>query len=193
MRPQVWFVIIGLLLLTVGSQPVRVAGATVIPAGTIVNVRTTQDLAAATAGSSMKVRAIVDDPIDMGGHIVIPRGTPATLEVVSVEQSSNMKGRDRITLKLNALEIAGRVYPVASNYVEFKGHSEGKKATRKILGGAGIGAAAGGLLGGGTGAAIGALAGGTTGAVITGSGKENLNIPAETRLQFRLNTTIRVH
>jgi len=193
MRPQGWLAVLGFFVLSIGSHPLRAAGADLIPAGTQLNVRTDHEIDADSSTLSMKVRAVVDDPIDVGGHIVIPRGAPAMLEVVHVEQSSKMKGRDRITLKVLSIQVDGRVYPVATNHVQLKGPSEGDKATRKILGGAGIGALAGGILGGGTGAAIGAAAGGTTGAIITGSGKEHLRIPAETRIQFRLNTSVRVH
>src|SRR5262249_62412320 len=104
-----------------------------------------------------------DDRIAVNGRIVVPRGALATLEVVRVEQSSNIKGRDRITLKLDSIELDRRSYPVATNYIEFKGPSEGKRATRKIIGGAGIGGVVGGIFGGGTGAAIGATAGAATG------------------------------
>jgi len=111
---------------------------------------------------------------------------------VDVQQSSNMKGRDRITLRVLSVHVGDRSYPVTSSYVELKGHSEGKRAARKIGGGAGVGAVVGGLFGGGTGAAIGAVAGGTTGTVVTGSGKTHLIVPAETRLQFRLEGPVRI-
>jgi hypothetical protein len=193
MRPLVWLALVGSLLLGVGSQTVHVAGPVdVIPSGTAVNVRITHPIDADSSAPSMKFTAIVDDPVEVGGHIVIPRGAEATLEVVKVERSSNMKGQDRITLKMHSLDIARRVYPVATTYVEFKGASEGKKAAKKIIGGGAIGAGLGGLIGGGGGAAVGALAGAGTGAAITGSGKEHLSVPAETRMQFRLTNTIRV-
>jgi hypothetical protein len=141
----------------------------------------------------MRVRAVVDDAIfDVYGHVVIPRGSPATLEVVQVTRSSNMEGRDRVAFRVLSIQTHNRVYSVATNDVLFRGPSEGKKAARKILGGAGIGALAGGIFGGGTGAAIGAAAGGTTGAVMSGSGKEHLWVPAETRMQFQLNAPVHI-
>jgi len=192
MRPRTWLTVLGVLGLFLGSPSARAIGAGHIPAGTAFNVRTLQTLDADSSSSGMKVSAVVDDPIDVGGHIVIPRGAPATLEVTYVTRSSNMEGHDRISLKVLSIKAGNRVYSVATNDVLFKGPSEGKKAARKILGGAGIGALAGGIFGGGTGAAIGAAAGGTTGAIMTGSGKTHLQIPAETRMQFRLTTSVRV-
>jgi hypothetical protein len=168
------------------------AGAVIVPAGTVLNVRTTQPIAADSSQPGMTLTGVVDDPVAVDGQVVIPRGAIATLEIVNVEQSSNMKGRDRVTFKVRSIETKSGTYPVATSQVELKGSSEGKKATKKVLGGAGIGAAVGGILGGGTGAAIGAATGGGAGAVVAGSGKAHLVVPAETLLQFRLSTSIRV-
>ena len=49
------------------------------------------------------------------------------LEVVNVERSSNLKGKDRITLKVHSIQTESGTYPVATSQVELKGHSEGKK------------------------------------------------------------------
>jgi hypothetical protein len=191
MRPRACFVVLSLFVLTIVPH-VLSATAEVLSAGTPLNVRTTQPIDADSARVGMRLDAIVDDPVSTAGRILVPRGALARLEVVSVERSSNLKGRDRITFRIDSLQIGGRTYPVATSYVEVKGRSEGKRATQKIIGGAGIGAAVGGLLGGGSGALWGATAGGTTGAIIAGSGKTHLSVPAETRLHFRLNAATRI-
>ena len=185
-------VVLTTLLLVICSSITYAAGASIVPAGTVLNVRTTQPIAAESSQPGMTFTGVVDDPVAVDGQIVIPRGAIATLEVVNVERSSNMKGRDRITFKVHSIQTRSGTYPVATSQVELKGSSEGKKAAKKVIGGAGIGAALGGILGGGTGAAIGAATGGGTGAVITGSGKTHLVVPAETLLQFRLSTSMRV-
>jgi hypothetical protein len=193
MRSRVWFVLLGFLSLAIISPTAHAFGGGFLPAGTPVSVQTTQPLDANFAEPGMSVSAIVDDPVvDGRGVIVIPRGTAATLEVVGVDRSSNMKGRDRITLMLRWLHIGGRAHPVSTSYAQLRGPSEGKKAAKKIGGGAGIGAVVGGILGGGSGAAIGAAAGGATGAAVTGSGKKDLRVPAGARLQFRLNAPTRI-
>jgi len=185
-------VVLASLLLVICSSITYAAAASIVPAGTVLNVRTTQPIAAESAQPGMTLTGVVDDPIAVNGEIVIPRGAIAMLEVVYVEQSSNMKGRDRITFKVHSIQTKSGTYPMATSQVELKGSSEGKKAAKKIIGGAGIGAALGGIFGGGTGAAIGAATGGGTGAVITGSGKTHLVVPAETLLQFQLSTSLRV-
>lgn len=192
MRLRVWFVLFGLLLTTASATTLYATSDELVPAGTTLTVRTTEPLYADYAHPGMTLIGIVDDPVYVGGRIVVPRGARATLEVVGVKQSSNMKGRDRIMLKVQSLHVHGASYPVAASYAELRGPSEGKKAAKKIAGGAGIGAAIGGLIGGGSGAALGALAGGGTGAAVTGSGKKHLSIPAETLIQFQLTGAMRI-
>ena len=163
-----------------------------VPAGTVLNVRLTEaiDVDASRAGQTFK--AIVDDPVMIGGSVVIPRGASASVQAVHVEQSGKMKGSDKISLKLNTIGFGGMVYQVATAYVEAKGKGEGKKTARKVGGGAGLGAIVGGIAGGGEGAAIGAAIGGVTGGAIAAGGEEHLKLPAETRLQFQLSASVNV-
>jgi len=163
-----------------------------VPAGTKLNVRLVQgiDVDASEAGQTFK--ATVDDPVMIGGAIVIPRGASAVVQAVNVQQSGKMKGSDKVTLKLNSIGFGGMAYPVVTEYVETKGSGEGKKTTRKVAGGAGLGAIVGGIAGGGQGAAIGAAVGGAGGAVMASAGEEHLKLPAETRLQFQLSAAISI-
>jgi hypothetical protein len=163
-----------------------------VPSGTALNVRLTEaiDVDAAAAGQTFK--GVVDDPVMMGGAVVIPRGASASLQAVKVEQSGKMKGSDKISLKLNAIRFGGMVYEVTTAYVESKGKGEGKKTTRKVGGGAGLGAIVGGIAGGGSGAAIGAAVGAAGGAVMASTGEEHLSLPAETRLTFNLTSAVTV-
>jgi hypothetical protein len=178
----------------VPARPVPPApGRTVsVPGGTAINVRLTQgiDVDASQAGQTFK--AIVDDPVMIGGSIVIPRGASAVVQAVQVQQSGTMKGSDKISLKLNSIAFGGMVYQVATQYVEAKGKGEGKRTARKIGGGAGLGAIVGGIAGGGEGAAIGAAIGGVTGAAVASGGQEHLKLPAETRLTFQLSAAVSI-
>ena len=191
MRSRLARLAIGVLMLMASTR--HSAFAAVVPDGTAMNIRTTHPITADASHVGMKVDGVVDDPVtDASGGVIIPRGAPATLEIIAVHRSSNLKGRDRMTLKVLSVAVSGRSYTVATSTVEVKGPSEGKRAAWKIGGGAGIGAAVGGLLGGGTGALVGATAGGTTGAIVAGSGKTHLIVPAETRLHFRFAGPARI-
>ena len=174
------------------SAPAPPAKVVTVPAGTPINVRLTQAIDVDGSQTGMKFKGLVDDPVMIGGSIVIPRGASAMLQAVTVEQSGKMKGSDKITLKLNAVGFAGMVHEVATTYVESKGKGEGKKTGRKVAGGAGLGAIVGGIAGGGSGAAIGAAVGGATGAAVSAGGEEHLKLPAETRLQFQLTAAVNI-
>jgi hypothetical protein len=161
-----------------------------VPAGTVVNVRLTQSVDVDVSKAGQTFKAVVDDPVMVGGAIAIPRGASAVLQAVNVEQSGKFKGSDKITLKLNAVGFGGMMHEVATSYVETKGKGEGKRTARKVGGGAGLGAIVGGIAGGGEGAAIGAVAGAVTGGAISSGGEEHLQLPAETRLQFNLTSAV---
>ena len=103
-----------------------------MPAGTPINVRLTQAIDVDSSQAGMNFKGVVDDPVMIGGSIVIPRGASAMLQAVKVEQSGKMKGSDKITLKLNAVSFGGMVHQVATTYVETKGKGEGKKTGRKV-------------------------------------------------------------
>ena len=87
MRPRVWWTVFGILVFAVALQSARAVGADLVPAGTVLNIRTTSAIDADSSSPGLRVSAVVDDPIDVGGRIVIPRGAPAMLEVVHVTRS----------------------------------------------------------------------------------------------------------
>jgi len=173
-------------------DPARAPAPITVPTGTTLNVRLTQAIEADAAQAGMKYKALLDDPVMMNGKIVIPRSAAVEIQVTAVEQAGKMKGSDKISLKANSIAFGGRRYDIVTSYVESKGSGEGKKTTRKVAGGAGLGAIVGGIAGGGTGAAIGAVAGGATGAIVASQGTEHLSLPAETRLQFTLSAAVTV-
>jgi hypothetical protein len=166
--------------------------AVVIPQGTVLRVRTLELIDVDTSQAGAKFRASLDDPIMIGGAVVVPRGADVSLQAAKVQQSGRFKGSDLIQLKMNSLSVRGNNYPVVTNIAEMKGGSEGKATARKTVGGAGLGAIIGGIAGGGTGAAIGAVAGGAGGAAIASGGQQHLKISAETRLEFVLQAAVTI-
>jgi hypothetical protein len=174
------------------GDPSRPPTALVVPQGTTINVRLTEsiDVDMTTAGAIFKAR--VDDPVSVDDCIVIPREAAAVVQAVKVAQSGAFKGSDQISIKLNSVSVGGRVYHVATEYATAEGKGEGKRTARKVGGGAGLGALFGGLVGGGEGVAIGAVVGGLAGTAVAASGEEHLRLPAETRLQFKLLSSVRI-
>ena len=163
-----------------------------IPSGTVLSVRLTQTIDVDATKNGTVFKSILDDPVMIGGAVVIPRNAQVSLQVVNVQQAGKMKGADKVTLKANTLAFGGARYDIVTAHLESKGSGEGKKTARKVGGGAGLGAIVGGIAGGGTGAAIGAAAGAATGAVVASQGTEHLKLPAETLLQFQLTAAVTV-
>lgn len=162
------------------------ARSVLIPAGTSFRVRTGEFIDVDSTKAGAQFRGSLDDPIMLGGDVIVPRGADVVLVAAKVDQGGRFKGSDLIELKVNSISVRGRAYPVVSSVSQTKTDGEGKKSTRKVLGGTGLGAIVGGIAGGGTGAAIGALAGGAAGTAMSAGGQPHLKIPAETRLQFQL-------
>jgi hypothetical protein len=163
-----------------------------LPKGTALTGVLTQAIDVDSTAAGQTFKATLDDPVMMDGKVIVPRGAAMVVQVAKVEQAGKMKGADAIALKANSISFGGRKYDIVTTQVESKGSGEGKKTTRKVAGGAGLGAIVGGIAGGGTGAAIGAAAGAATGAIVASQGTEHLKLPAETRLQFTLDSAVTV-
>jgi len=164
----------------------------VIPTGTAFRVRTIDPIDVDVTQAGAKFAGSLDDPIMIGGDVVVPRGATVTLVASKVQQGGKMKGSDLIELKVNNIIIRNRSYSVVSTVSEAKTGGEGKKTAGKVAGGAGLGAIIGGIAGGGKGAGIGALVGAAGGTAIAASGQPHLKIPPETRLNFQLAADLKV-
>ena len=173
------------------------AQSTTLPAGTEVHVRVDQDINAKSGNvtpGAMFPGTVSRDITDASGNVVIPRGSRAQLSVVQASEKA-----DDLTLDLRSIEVNGRTYRMDTEGTSAAGSTKkgglgmNKRTGKYVGGGALAGTLLGALAGGGKGAAIGAIVGGAAGAgaqVLT-RGKE-LNVPAETELNFRLNQSVRM-
>src|SRR5215469_15345585 len=93
------------------------------------------------------------------GKVAAPKGPTIYGRLVSASSAGRMSGSSDLTLELTDIVINGTAYPMLTSTYEIKGNGEGTKTTKKVVGGAGLGALIGGVAGGGKGAAIGAGAG----------------------------------
>jgi hypothetical protein len=164
-----------------------------LPSGSVISVVIDQAVSSKTAKIGQKVMGTVSQDVASGGKVVIPKGSVARMSVSSVQASGRLSTPANLWLRLRAVTVGGKSYKVAATAA---GHTMGGKAKRDTVfigGGAGLGALIGGLAGGGKGAVIGALAGGgagTAGAAATG--KKDVEIPAEARLEFRTQAELKI-
>jgi hypothetical protein len=138
-------------------------------------------------------RASVDEPVVVADRQVIPRGADVITKLVDDQKSGKIQGRAVLTLALVSVSVNGQMVDVTSLDVRTASGSQTKKSAGLIGGGAAVGAIVGAIAGGGKGAAIGAASGGALGGATTvlTNGQE-VKIPSETRLTFRLQYPVQI-
>jgi hypothetical protein len=156
----------------------------IFPAGAPLAVRTIDPVDSATARVGQPVRASLQSPLALNR-------APALLRVVRVDPAGKMTGHASVTLELESVTIAGRIYPLRTIPVERLGPSKAADTMKKTGVGAAIGGAVGGIFGHGKGAAVGAASGagaGAAAAAFTSAGPAR--VPSETVLIFRLKSSL---
>jgi hypothetical protein len=177
---------------TTSSSPRVSAASVTIPAGTVISIRMIDSIDSDVTDAGERFRASIDDPVSVGGAVVIPRNADATVQVARVEQSGAITGSDEVALKLFNITVDGRAYELATNYAEVKSEGKGASTAKTTAVTTGIGAIVGGIIGGGKGAAIGAGAGAGTGVAVSAARGKKLSIPSESRLDFVLRAPLTI-
>jgi hypothetical protein len=162
----------------------------VIPAGTILTVRTNQALSTKTLQTGAAFTGSLMTGISLDGKMAIPAGSDVTGIVNDVKKAGKFKGAAELSLSLSSVTVHGHTYNIVTEYFDKSSTGKGKRTTYMIAGGTGAGAAIGGLAGGGKGAAIGALAGAAAGTVGAMTGNRDIELPAESALSFKLDNPL---
>jgi hypothetical protein len=159
----------------------------VVPAETTISVVTDEALSSKTSTAGQTFSATVEEPVEVAGKVVIPKGAQATGIVKDAKPAGRFKGGAALELTLTSITINGHKHEIETSAPTLTHKGKGKRTAAMVGGGAGGGAAIGALAGGGKGAGIGALIGaaaGTAGAAF--SGKADVELPAESGLSFKL-------
>jgi len=169
------------------------SGGLTIPADTRVTVRMIDSVDSETARLGQTYRASLDEPIEVNGQVVAPRGADVLTKLVQDQKSGKIEGRTAVTLALVNISINGQQVPVTSTDLTQQSGSQSAKSAKVIGGTAALGTIIGALAGGGKGAAIGAVSGaGAGGAVQVLTSGQRVRIPSETRLTFRLQNPVQL-
>jgi hypothetical protein len=173
------------------TQTVNVQNDT-LPAGTQLNIRTNDQITADAQSAGQTFQAeVANNVVDQNGRMIIPLGSPATLSVQNVSQGTMGVGNNQVALTLQSVSVNGVNYTVQSNTESQSGNrgiGANKRTAEMTGGGAVLGTVIGAIAGGAKGAILGGVlgaAGGGAAQVLT-RGKQ-VNVPAETLLQFQLN------
>ena len=173
--------------------PKPVARTVSVDAGTSLPIRITEALDSGTTQTGQVIHGTLAADIIADNMIAIPRGTPVTGRVTEAKDATHFSGSSSLSVELTSVQLNGQSVPVSTTAFSQQGKGRGKNTAMKTGGGAALGAIIGALAGGGKGAAIGAASGGGIGAGVNGVTKgEQVKIPAETLINFKLQSPVSV-
>jgi hypothetical protein len=162
-----------------------------VPVGAAVPALVSADISSASAKAGQLFTAHLGRDLMANGRLIAPRGSPVTGRVTEAKSGTGMGGAPVLALELTDIHIGTQVFALATGPVRLT--AEGKKPTRKIVGGALLGAGIGGIIEGGDGAAVGAVVGGVAGtAAAAASGGHQVVAAAGSVLEFPLARALTV-
>ena len=158
---------------------------------TVIPIRITETLDSATTQQGDLFTGTIAADVITDGLVVIRQGTPVSGRVSAVQEAAHYKGSSLLTIELTSVNRQGEKLTVTTAPYSVQGKGRGANTAEKVGGGAAVGAILGGIFGGGKGAAIGAAAGGGAGAGInTVTRGQQVQIPSETLIRFKLTNTL---
>jgi hypothetical protein len=176
------------------GRPANLPDALTIPAGTVIQVRTSDWLSSDRNKTGDEFIATLAQPIVVDGWVVMRRNQNIIGRVTDAKRAGRVKGVSRLQLDLSQLTLVdGQLLPVQTTLLNASaGTSNGRDAAAIGLT-TGTGAAIGAAAAGGTGAAIGAGAGfvASVAGVLLTRGKPTI-IPPEDVLTFRLENPVTI-
>lgn len=175
------------------APPAPVVRNVTVPTGSILPVRITQTLDSASTQQGQAFSGTIASDVVIDGITVLRQGAAVSGNVTSVQEAAHFKGNSLLTIQLTSLTRRGDQIALNTDPYSTEGKGRGKNTALKTGGGAAVGAVLGGIFGGGKGAAIGAGAGGGLGAGANAITRgEQVQIPAESLIRFRLASPITV-
>ena len=158
-----------------------------IPAGTRLQVRMVEGIDSKNHKVGQRFIAKLETNLMAGDEVVVPEDATVYVRLVESKSAGRTSGKSELMIELTEVVVAGTPYPMLSDDYSVAGKSETKKTTKRIVRGVGLGAAIGAITGGPAGAlrGVGTGTGVNLGISLMTKG-EQVSIPAETLLEFRL-------
>jgi hypothetical protein len=158
-----------------------------LPAGQPIMIRMIDSVDSSKNHVGDIFHASLEMDLNVNGVLVAHRGSDVYGRLASSDEGGKFSGKSELQLELTRLVIDGKDYPLVSSDYNLQGKGRGGDTAKKVGGGAVLGAIIGGIAAGGKGAAIGAAAGGGAGAGVQILTKgQQVKVPSETLLEFRL-------
>ncbi|MGA8869587.1 MAG: hypothetical protein WB460_00500 [Candidatus Acidiferrales bacterium] len=164
-----------------------------IPAGTSVFVRMIDGVDSSTNKIGDTFHGSLESPLVVGDTVVAPASADVYGKLTEAKEAGKISGAAQLTLELTGIRINGNIVPVDSTDYEVAGKGRGTQSAERIGGGAVLGTIIGAIAGGGKGAAIGGAVGAGAGATVQVVTKgDQVRIPSETLLEFKLQQDVTV-
>lgn len=164
-----------------------------MPAGTELTIRMIDSVDSEKNKVGDRFRASIEMPVVIEGKTAVPKGAEVEGVVAQSASAGHFQGRSELALALSKLTYAGKSYDIKTEQAVREASSRGKKTAAMVGGGGALGAVIGGIAGGGKGAAIGAASGAGAGAGVQAVTKgQQVRIPSETVLEFKLKNPVTV-
>jgi len=158
-----------------------------VPAGTSILVRMIDSVDSDKNHVGDRFRASLEQDLTVDGVVVARRGADIYGRLAEAKEAGHFEGKSQLKLELTDILINSRPQPIMSGDYQVSGSSRGADTAKKVGVGAVAGTLIGALAGGGKGAAIGAGVGAGAGAAVQVMTKgEQVHVPSETLLDFRV-------
>jgi len=164
------------------------SGSVTVPAGTDLLVRMIDSVDSDKNHVGDKFRASLEQDFVVDGVVIAPKGADVYGRLSEATEAGHIQGKSQLKLELTDISIHNRLQPIMTGDYEVSGKSRGSDTAKKVGIGAVAGTVIGAIAGGGKGAAIGAGVGaGAGGAVQVLTKGEQVHVPSETLLDFRIS------
>ncbi|HZO99035.1 MAG TPA: hypothetical protein VFD30_01950 [Terriglobia bacterium] len=165
-----------------------------VPAGTPLSIRLTDGIDTGKTPEGASFEGALAEALTVGGIEVAPTGSKVAGKVTHVVSSGRLNRPAELSLILTSLTPeGGKQLEISTNTWSVKGESHKKRNLEMIGGGGGVGAIIGAIAGGKKGAAIGGAVGAGAGTGVAAyTGKKEIVLAPESRLNFELAAPVTV-
>lgn len=169
------------------QSPAANATSITVPAGTDLLVRMIDSVDSDKNNIGDRFRASLEQDFVVDGVVIAPKGTDVYGRLAEAKEAGHFQGKAQLKLELTDILIRNRLQPIMTGDYDVSGSSRGADTAKKVGIGAVAGTVIGAIAGGGKGAAIGAGVGAGAGAAVQVMTKgEQVHVPSETLLNFRI-------
>jgi hypothetical protein len=88
-----------------------------------LTVRLKNPISAENPAAEETFEAVVDEPIEIDGNKLVPRGAPVAGRVESARASNVRRDRGYVRLALNAIDLAGASLPIQTSSLFVRGNA----------------------------------------------------------------------